>query len=506
MSWTHGLPHHHRHLWEFSEKEGTNGDEEEKLPIYIAPPAPLPAHDSAEEQMKRLQEQVMADMGLSAPPVDNNHEEIAPDMFDLYTPSRASLISSLEGPGSNEMDDGISASASGKKVHMNVQLRSMNVPPSVDSYYIPQYVVPEIISENIYRQLMLNEVHWGTLMHRGGPAPRLVAVQAEINDGWYPIYRHPMDPPNVPTYKFSASVKFVKATLESAIGQSFNHVLIQQYRSGDDGISEHADKTLDIVPGSKIVNVSFGAQRNMLFKKKRNAWHQKIEYSDDDERNSEDEYEPSKVSSETNTGDAVSQVGCGIIPLSHHHLPHHKHHQHHGNPLDSPSDSRTGKPAEDTPINVSNHPPRPNQRVTLQNNSVLVLGLETNKLWTHGIKPDRRSQSDRSSTEKAFGGIRISLTFRNIGTFVGPFDESSGTGSSPTQIYGQGSTAKSKLKSAKVLYANEANDHESQEARLQAKKLLVAFAAENRLGTDFDWERAYGKGYDIVEFPKDDGQ
>ena len=48
-----------------------------------------------------------------------------------------------------------------------------------------------------------------------------------------------------------------------------NHVLIQLYRSGKDCISEHSDKTIDVVPGSSIVNVSFGARRTMTLRKKK---------------------------------------------------------------------------------------------------------------------------------------------------------------------------------------------------------------------------------------------
>jgi alkylated DNA repair dioxygenase AlkB len=40
-------------------------------------------------------------------------------------------------------------------------------------------------------------------------------------------------------------------------------VLIQLYRTGADYISEHSDKTIDVVRGSRIVNVSLGARRTM---------------------------------------------------------------------------------------------------------------------------------------------------------------------------------------------------------------------------------------------------
>jgi hypothetical protein len=51
--------------------------------------------------------------------------------------------------------------------------------------------------------------------------------------------------------------------------QTFNHVLIQLYRDGNDHISEHADKTLDVLKGTNIVNVSFGALRRMRLKQKK---------------------------------------------------------------------------------------------------------------------------------------------------------------------------------------------------------------------------------------------
>lgn len=48
-----------------------------------------------------------------------------------------------------------------------------------------------------------------------------------------------------------------------------NHVLIQHYRSGKDYISDHSDKTIDVVKGSSIVNVSLGAQRVMTLRLKK---------------------------------------------------------------------------------------------------------------------------------------------------------------------------------------------------------------------------------------------
>ncbi|KAK7203490.1 hypothetical protein BZA70DRAFT_240917 [Myxozyma melibiosi] len=300
---------------------------------------------------------------------------------------------------------------------------------------------------------MLNELDWTTMTHNGGKVPRLVCVQAEFVDGWYPIYRHPVDAPAPPTHELSTSVRLLKASLESATNQKFNHVLIQQYRSGEDCISQHADKTLDLVPGSKIVNVSLGAMRYMSLKKKRDSLRAR------------------SASSST--------------------LPKRKINFH--------------------PKNAISRPPAPNQRIALEHNSIFVLGAHTNKLWTHQIKPDKRSRAQKSPAELAFDGFRVSLTFRSVATFVtnssGGGGGGGGGGNSssgrPQLIYGRGATAKDRVHASPVLYSDSASESERENARAQAKKLLGAFAAENRLGESFDWQRAYGQGFDIVDFPTD---
>ena len=101
--------------------------------------------------------------------------------------------------------------------------------------------------------------------------PRLVAVQGEVApDGSFPVYRHPADetPPLLP---FSPTVEAIRRQVEQTLNHPVNHVLIQHYRSGADYISEHSDKTIDVVAGSKIVNVSLGAQRVMTLRTKRDA-------------------------------------------------------------------------------------------------------------------------------------------------------------------------------------------------------------------------------------------
>ncbi|KMP05789.1 isochorismatase family proteinfamily protein [Coccidioides immitis RMSCC 2394] len=126
------------------------------------------------------------------------------------------------------------------------------------------------LPENSFRKLR-DEVNWQKMYHMSGQVPRLVAVQGAVqSDGSIPIYRHPADesPPLLP---FTATVDAIREIVEKHLGHPLNHVLIQLYRSGEDRISEHSDKTLDIVRGSSICNVSLGAQRVMTLRTKASA-------------------------------------------------------------------------------------------------------------------------------------------------------------------------------------------------------------------------------------------
>ncbi|KIW89565.1 uncharacterized protein Z519_09721 [Cladophialophora bantiana CBS 173.52] len=117
-----------------------------------------------------------------------------------------------------------------------------------------------------------SDIKWQKMYHRSGEVPRLVAVQGSVSkDGMeVPIYRHPADesPALLP---FDAVVNMLRRAAEKVVGHPLNHALIQWYRHGEDNISEHSDKTLDIVRGSQIVNVSLGAQRTMILRAKKSA-------------------------------------------------------------------------------------------------------------------------------------------------------------------------------------------------------------------------------------------
>ncbi|KAF2003652.1 hypothetical protein P154DRAFT_460288, partial [Amniculicola lignicola CBS 123094] len=259
------------------------------------------------------------------------------------------------------------------------------------------------LKDLIFTQLY-NEVHWQKMLHQQGEVPRLVCCQGEFGpDGSMPVYRHPTDQA-LPLLHFSPKVHVIRKQAEKLAGHPLNHVLIQLYRSGNDYISEHSDKTLDIVRGSNIVNVSFGAQRTMRLRTKKDA-------------KSKDEEEDSQ---------------------------------------------------------------RTTQRVAMPHNSMFVLGLESNQRWLHGIMADKRIPAERSAEETAYSGMRISLTFRHIGTFLDAEN---------TTIWGQGATSKEQRDAQEVI-----NDSEEDNERI-----VRAFSKENHEST-FSWDEHYGSGFDVLHF------
>lgn len=144
--------------------------------------------------------------------------------------------------------------------------------------------LPESIAVDAFEKLK-EEVQWQTMHHHGeqtpvvrfpasssnagGEVPRRVAVQGEIiDDGWlvysvdglfvdqsfyrFPVYRHPADT-SPPLRAWTPTLEAIRGHVEKTLGHPVNHALIQLYRNSEDYISEHSDKTIDVVRGSNIV-------------------------------------------------------------------------------------------------------------------------------------------------------------------------------------------------------------------------------------------------------------
>jgi len=116
-------------------------------------------------------------------------------------------------------------------------------------------------------ELIRDEIEWNKMDHRGGPVPRLISVQCDKEIDKEPIYRHPVDeyPPQI---MWTPIVHKLKDAISEKLKQPFNHCLVQWYKGGLNYISEHSDKTLDMLKDSNVVNLSLGATRTMVLKKK----------------------------------------------------------------------------------------------------------------------------------------------------------------------------------------------------------------------------------------------
>jgi len=135
-----------------------------------------------------------------------------------------------------------------------------------DSFIITDFLSPELANDLFAR--VDKEIEWQSVHHRTGLIPRLMAIQGTIEDDIIPVYRHPIDEDEPKLSKWTENANTIKTATEVYLKQKINHALIQKYRNGQDNISEHSDKTLDITHHSYITNYSLGEERIMTLKNK----------------------------------------------------------------------------------------------------------------------------------------------------------------------------------------------------------------------------------------------
>ena len=121
---------------------------------------------------------------------------------------------------------------------------------------------------------------------------------------------------------------------------------------------------------------------------------------------------------------------------------------------------------------------RQTQRIRMPHNSIFVLGPQTNKEWLHGVRADKRPAVEKTDEEKAFEGERISITFRQIGTFMNKKEKT---------IWGSGAKSKSRQNASRISTKDNA----------QMEAMINAFGKENH-DTDFDWDAEYGSGFNVI--------
>lgn len=120
----------------------------------------------------------------------------------------------------------------------------------------------------------------------------------------------------------------------------------------------------------------------------------------------------------------------------------------------------------------------------MPHNSLFILGLVSNQMWLHGIQADKRIDAEKCEEELAFEGVRISLTFRKIATFLAEDEQT---------IWGQGATGKTKEEARETINGNAD----------ETQRMINAFGTENQEDHAWDWDKTYGGGFDVLHFRKE---
>ena len=151
---------------------------------------------------------------------------------------------------------------------------SENITNGFESYGTgDSFILYDILPSDIYYSdtfnKLIEELDWKNMSIKDSVLSRLICVQADETLRGLPIYRNPSD-----TYTkavdFTDTIRKMINCLNSKLNlkHKLNHVFVKYYKNGSEGIGKHSDKTLDILPGSHIVNLSLGATRYMTLTKK----------------------------------------------------------------------------------------------------------------------------------------------------------------------------------------------------------------------------------------------
>ncbi len=149
--------------------------------------------------------------------------------------------------------------------HAQLQPHRIDIPNGEITFYEHFFSVAE--SKPIFSELM-SQTAWRqdsiTIFGKTMPLPRLTAWYGDPGKS-YTYSGIPMEPePWTPT------LMMIKRSIERVCEVSFNSVLLNLYRDGNDGVAWHSDDEPELGENPVIASVSFGATRKFSFKHKTN--------------------------------------------------------------------------------------------------------------------------------------------------------------------------------------------------------------------------------------------
>ncbi|WP_296314379.1 alpha-ketoglutarate-dependent dioxygenase AlkB family protein [Winogradskyella sp. UBA3174] len=134
--------------------------------------------------------------------------------------------------------------------------------PNAELVYIPNFF--SVSEADSYFKAIETDTNWQhddiTVFGKTYKQPRLTALFGDSNQpyGYSNIVMHP-EP-------FTKPIQHIKAKIEDAIKHSFNTVLVNLYRNGNDSNGWHADNEKELGEHPVIASVSFGELRAFHFK------------------------------------------------------------------------------------------------------------------------------------------------------------------------------------------------------------------------------------------------
>ena len=134
--------------------------------------------------------------------------------------------------------------------------------PDAEIRYCAGFIPPEQ-AQTLFDPLR-TEIRWERhrvrIRGREMGCPRLSGWQGDATYSYSGVTLHPTP--------WTARVREVRRRIEAVTGESFNSVLANLYRSGDDRMGWHADDEPELGPEPVIASASFGAPRRFLLRPK----------------------------------------------------------------------------------------------------------------------------------------------------------------------------------------------------------------------------------------------
>jgi len=132
--------------------------------------------------------------------------------------------------------------------------------PDAEVYYAPDFLDAE--ESDAYFQQLMQHVQWRQesirLFGKEQLLPRLTAWYGDRGYTYSGLHNQPQ--PWLPV------LLELKEKVEQASGQTYNSVLLNLYRTGQDSMGWHADNEPELGPQPAIASLSFGGERSLRFK------------------------------------------------------------------------------------------------------------------------------------------------------------------------------------------------------------------------------------------------